>query len=641
MSSELVAEARRSADEGDVDGCVAALGRVAADPSSTSAWAAADRLVARLPRAADGTAPWARRTVRLALLASHTSGPLASALRVAALAHGIALDVHEAPYHAYAQEIADPTSGTYASRPEVVLIAVDQREARLPDLSAEPEVDVRREVGRWRAHWDLLRARSGALVLQTSFVPPPTDALGDVALRTPGSRRRLLGRVNDELALSGEAGVYVVDAAAVAAEAGGRVWSDPRYWFAGKQAVGPGAVPLLARRVLDVLASALGLGRKVLVLDLDNTLWGGVVGEDGVGGIVLGDGPAGEAFAEFQTFLASLRARGLLLAVCSKNNPADARLPFEQHPEMRLRLDDLVAFEASWDTKPEALRRIAKQLDVGLDALVLVDDNPAEREIVRQMLPMVGVVELPAQPSGYAHAVASYPGLESAGLTEDDARRTERYHARRAAAELEDLATTREDFLASLAMTARLEALDDVNLARVVQLVGKTNQLNLTGRRHGATDVLGLAARPGAVVWGLRVSDRFDDHGLVGVVVAVPAGADLRIDTFVLSCRVLGRTAERAMLDALLAHARTAGRARLLGEFVPTDRNAPARPILAEAGFRPVPPPPGSDEASEWWELDVTEQPIGSPFVPWTGPDGLAGGGESLTGTAEKESASG
>ncbi|WP_435736848.1 HAD-IIIC family phosphatase [Cellulosimicrobium sp. PMB13] len=640
MSADLLAEARRRVDDGDAAGAAAVLGRVAEDASNAGAWMAADRLAARLPRGEDGSAPWARRSVRLALLASHTSGPLASALRVAALAHGIALDVHEAPYHAYEQEIADPTSGTYASRPDVVLLAVDQREARLPDLSASPEEDVRREVDRWRAHWELIRSRSRALVLQTSFVPPSADALGDVALRTPGARRRLLRQVNDELALAGDSGAYVVDAEAVAAEVGAGAWADPRYWFAAKQAVGPGAVPHLARRVVDVLAGALGLGRKVLALDLDNTLWGGVVGEDGVGGIVLGDGPAGEAFAEFQAYLSSLRSRGLLLAVCSKNNPADARLPFEQHPEMRLRLEDLVAFEASWDTKPEALRRIAKQLDVGLDALVLVDDNPAEREIVRQLLPQVGVVELPAQPSGYVRAVASFPGLQSAALTADDARRTERYHARREAADLEGSAATREDFLTSLRMTARIEPLDEVNLARIVQLVGKTNQLNLTGRRHQAADVLDLAARPGAVVWGLRMSDRFDDHGLVGVLAAVPSGGDLRIDTFVLSCRVLGRTAERAMLDALHAFAVTEGRARLLGEFVATDRNAPARPILPEAGFRPAHAPPDGDLAAQWWELVVDEQRIGSPFVAWTGPDG-SGGGEVGTPTQDEEVARG
>ncbi|WP_454043015.1 HAD-IIIC family phosphatase [Cellulosimicrobium sp. Marseille-Q8652] len=627
MSSDLLAEARRRADDGDAAGCAAVLGRVAEDPSDARAWVAADRLAARLPRGEDGSAPWARRSVRLALLASHTSGPLASALRVAALAHGIALDVHEAPYHAYEQEIADPASGTYAYRPDVVLLAVDQREARLPDLSASPEEDVRREVDRWRAHWELVRSRSRALVLQTSFVPPSADALGDVALRTPGARRRLLRQVNDELALAGDPGAYVVDAEAVAAEVGTDVWADPRYWFAAKQAVGPGAVPHLARRVLDVLAGALGLARKVLVLDLDNTLWGGVVGEDGVGGIVLGDGPAGEAFVELQTFVGSLRQRGLLLAVCSKNNPADARLPFERHPEMRLGLDDLVAFEASWDTKPEALRRIAQQLDVGLDALVLVDDNPAEREIVRQLLPQVGVVELPAQPSGYVRAVATFPGLQSAGLTADDARRTELYRARREAADLEGSAATREDFLTSLRMTARVEPLDEVNLSRVVQLIGKTNQLNLTGRRHQTADVLELAARPGAVVWGLRVTDRFDDHGLVGVLVAVPSGDDLVIDTFVLSCRVLGRTAERAALDALHRWAAEQGRARILGELVPTERNAPARDILPDAGFRPAQPPPGAAASSQWWELDVTAPWVGSPFVAWTGPDGATGGG--------------
>ncbi|MBD5788011.1 HAD-IIIC family phosphatase [Cellulosimicrobium terreum] len=627
-SADALGQARRRSDAGDVVGAVAALARIAVDPVDPVAWSAADRILARLGAAA-GPAPWARRSVEVALLVSHTGGPLAAALRVAGIAHGLDVRVHETPYHSYEQEIADASSGLYASAPDVVVLVVDQRDVRLPDVSQDPDADLAREVGRWRGMWDLVRGRSGALVLQTSFVPPPHDALGDVAVRTPGSRRRLLSRLNDELAVAGVPGVHVVDADAVVRRVGESAWQDPRYWFAAKQTVAPGAVPVLAHRVVDVMAAALGLARKVVVLDLDDTLWGGVIGEDGLGGIVLGDGPAGEAYVAFQEYVSSLRRRGLLLAVCTKNNPDDARLPFQRHPEMRLTLDDVVAFEASWDPKPQALARIAASLDLGLDALVLVDDNPAEREIVRRLTPEVGVVELPTQPSGYVAALASFPGLQSASLTGEDARRTEQYRARGRASALAAGAGTREDFLQSLGMTARIEALDDVNVARVAQLVAKTNQLNLTGRRHGVADLNRLADQ--GLVWGLRLTDRFDDHGLVGVLAAVPDGPDLRIDTFVMSCRVLGRTAERAFLAALVGRAHADGRARVLGELIPTDRNVPARSILPDAGFRPLHDPDRSGaDGVRWWQIAVPGDGVSSPFVPWWAPDGLAGGGEPV-----------
>lgn len=599
-----------------------ALARLASLPPDFRSWTTADRLLGRLRGRGDVKA-WARRSARVALLSSHTSGQLAAGVRVAGLAHGLDALTWESGYRTYEQAVVDPGSDLYGFGPDVVLLVVDHRELRLPELSSDPEGDLAAEVDRWSGVWAQLRERTGALVVQTTFVAPPDDALGNVGAALPGGRRRLVRALNEALQRAAPPGVHLVDAEAVAAEVGLRTWFDERYWFASKHAVGLGAAGPLSVRVVDVVAAALGLARKVVVLDLDNTLWGGVIGEDGLGGIVLGDGPVGEAYVEFQRYVGSLRRRGLVLAVSSKNNPDEARLPFTSHPEMQLRLEDFVAFEASWGTKPDALRAIAADLGLGLEALAFVDDNPAERERVRHELPQVGVVELPTDPSGYVRALATFPGLQSAGVTGEDERRTEQYRARQAAHELRSGSRSPEDFLAALGMRATLEELSETNAARIVQLIGKTNQLNLTGRRHGAAAVEAFAASPGTVVWGMRVKDRFDDHGLVAVLVAVPEGDDLVLDTFVMSCRVLGRTAEQALLAALVDHARDEGFRRVVGVFVPSGRNTPSATILPSSGFSPVEGSAGPDdpEGTEVWELVLDRDAARSPgYVQVTRP---------------------
>jgi len=632
MAGELIARARGQLAGHDLAQGLATLGRVATETDDLTTWLAADRLLGQLWQRADGhdAPPGLRRTVRLALLSSHTSGQLAVALRVAALAHGIRLEVHETPYRAYEEQVHDPTSALYAFGPDVVALVIDRRDLHLPPISDDPVVDVAAEVSRWTRLWQVLQERTGARIVQTTFVPPTDDPYAGLAFASPGGRVAMIRRLGLELAAAAPDGVHLVDAETVAARVGEAQWHDPRYWYHSKHAVGLAALPTLATAILDVTASALGLGRKVVVLDLDNTLWGGVVGEDGVGGIQLGSGAAGEAYVDLQAWLKELTRRGMLLAVVSKNNPDDAREPFERHPDMRLTLDDIVAFEASWDDKPLAVQRVAAHLDLGLDALVFVDDNPVEREAVRQALPQVGVVELPAAPTEYLRTIARFPGLQAVALTHEDTRRTAQYRARAQAGAFAAQAGSREDFLAGLELAATIEPLDEVNAQRIVQLIGKTNQFNLTGRRHSAADVQRLAGVDRAVVWGMRVRDRFDDHGLVAALVAVPDGDDLVVDTFVMSCRVIGRTVEQSLLVALAEHARDAGFARLRGDFVPTAKNTPSRDVYrssgftrderradaADAGVRPdaadAAPRPQDPDAPQTWSLDLT-RPLPQP----------------------------
>jgi FkbH-like protein len=316
-----------------------------------------------------------------------------------------------------------------------------------------------------------------------------------------------------------------------------------------------------------------------------------------------------------------LRRRGVLLAVVSKNNPAQAREPFERHPDMRLALSDFVAFRAGWDDKSALIRQLAEDLSLGLDAFVFIDDNPFERAAVRETLPEVDVLELPVEPSGYPAALAGLATLEPGRLTAEDTGRTEQYQALARTADARATAGTGPEFLAGLQMRAEFAPVDETTLPRVVQLIGKTNQFNLTGRRHGSAAVQDLIGRAGGVHLTLRLRDRFVDHGLVGVVLAVPTtpitpaapsgpgGSDLMVDTWLMSCRVLGRGVEIATMTAVTEAARALGYSRVIGEYLATDRNEPAREAYQRSGFTVQ----TTDEERTTWVFDLADDVVPDP----------------------------
>ncbi|WP_261559970.1 HAD-IIIC family phosphatase [Frankia tisae] len=547
-------------------------------------WSAAAGVLRRCLPAA-GPLP---RSARVAVLGSYTTSQFAALLPLAAARAGVAVEIYECGYGQYRQEILDPGSGLYSFAPDVVVLAVHAGEAALPAVADEPDVAVAAEVRRWTSLWETIRARCGARVVQHTFAVPGEIALGHLALRTGGARPTLLARVNAELGRAAGDGIGLVDCERLAAGVGKRAWFDARYWHRSKQAVSLAQVPLLARHTAAVIGAQLGVSRKCLVLDLDNTLWGGVLGEEGLAGIALGDGPVGEAFAAFQDYVVELKNRGVVLAVCSKNNDADAKEAFERHPAMRLRLRDIASFSACWDDKPTQLRRIAADLGLGLDSLVFVDDNPAEREAVRQLVGEVDVLALPADPHGYVRALADYPFFETTALTAEDTARTATYRARAELAAAQAAAPSLAEFHRGLDMTATVVGLDELTLPRVAQLVGKTNQFNLTGRRRGADEIARLAADPATAVLCVRLADRFADHGLVAVVIAVEAGDALAVDTWLMSCRVIGRTLEDEVAGLILAEARRRGLARVVGEYRPTAKNALVADLYERLGFTRV-----------------------------------------------------
>ena len=390
-----------------------------------ASWDAAAQLLA--PRSARPTGRSAPRASRCSAATPPRTSP--GSCGWSRPRRGIALDVYEAGYGVFRQELLDPGSGLYTFAPDIVVVALDACAAGLPEFSDTPDDAVAAEVAHWRALWSRL-GTSGASVVQHNFVVPAQDALAHLDAELAGTRYRMLHDLNTRLADALPANGHIVDCERLAARFGKDRWADPLWWDRAKLAVSLPATPLLARDTAAVIAGHLGLGRKCLVLDLDNTVWGGVIGEDGVGGLKFGGDATGDAFLAFQDRVLALKRRGVILAACSKNDEHVAREPFERHPEMRLQIDDFAAFVANWRSKVDNIEQIAADLSIGLDALAYVDDNPVERQEVRRFLPDVDVVALPEQPSLYARALADYPWFETGSFTAEDAQRTEQYRAR-------------------------------------------------------------------------------------------------------------------------------------------------------------------------------------------------------------------
>jgi len=541
------------------------------------------------------------KPVRLALLGSSTMAHLHPAIRVAGLRRRMRVDIYENDYGQYWQELSDPEAELHRFKPNAVLLALDAYHLAAgigaASSAAEVETALHDTCERIRACWRLARAAFRCTVIHQLALPLHPPLLGSNEHRLPGSRSAFISRINAELrrmADAEEVAVLALDERM--ARDGLAAWHDPELWHRAKQEVTPSAAPIYGDLVMRLVAASLGRSYKALVLDLDNTLWGGVVGDDGVEGLVLGQGsPLGEAFAHFQDYARELSRRGVILAVVSKNDERNALEPFERHPEMVLKRGDIASFVANWNNKPANLRAVAEELNIGLDALVFVDDNPFERNLVRRELPMVAVPEISEDPAGFAQTLADAGYFEAVSITDEDRARSGQYQSNRQRDRLKASATDLDSYLRGLEMRLLWRPFDRAGLTRTVQLINKTNQFNLTTRRYTEADVLGVMEDDRAFGLQLRLIDRFGDNGIIAIVIGrLGDDRDLLIDTWLMSCRVLGRQVEPTTLNLVAAAAQKLGARRLVGQYVPTARNGMVRDHYPKLGFGAIDGDPGT-----------------------------------------------
>lgn len=557
---------------------------------------------------------------RVDMLRSFTVEPAVEILKAVGYLRGFNLDVRVGDFNAYAQELLDPQSQLYERQPDVVFLAVQTR-AIAPQLWAEfggLEADdaaaaVDRVVGEFSGWVRAFRAHSAAhLVIHTLETPVfANQGLYDAA--APVSQVEAITRVNGglrEIAGATE-GVHLLNYDGLMARHGKLTWEDREKWLTARMPLAADSLVPLAEEWLRHLHPLCGKVAKVLVCDLDNTLWGGVVGEDGPRGIRLDDEYPGAAYRGLQRAILDLYRRGIMLAVCSKNNEADAREVLEHHAGMLLRPEHFAALRINWNDKVQNLREIAAELNVGTDALAFLDDNPREREWVRVQMPEVMVVELPDDPLDYEWALRREPAFERLSLTDEDRARGRMYAEQRQRRVSERSSETLEDFYRSLEMSLEMDEATPEMLERVAQLTQKTNQFNLTTRRYSVPQISEFTKAAEWSVHAARVRDRFGDNGIVGVIIVRYDGPVCEIDTLLLSCRVIGRTVETAMLAGLARQARQRGAQHLRGWFIPTAKNAPAQDFYARHGFRLT----EDADGKTLWEFDLTRAAIECP--PW------------------------
>jgi len=460
----------------------------------------------------------------------------------------------------------------------------------LPALSND---EVAREVARIRQYFEDvargIRAQTAATILWFGLEPPLYPALGALDAQSPSGQGHAVSLLNSALrdVLAATTGAYVIDAAACLARVGGRAFYDQRYWHIARAPYSREAAAEIAREVFKFVRAAKGKNKKCLVLDCDNTLWGGVVGEDGLAGIRLSRGYPGSPYYEFQQEVAALGGRGVILALCSKNNEADVWEVFDKHPDMVLTRQSIAAWRINWRDKVANLREIAAELNIGLDSLVFVDDSAFEVELVREVLPEVTVIHLPtARPVEFRDILAASGLFDTLTLSSEDKRRGEMYRIEATRRQLREASTDMTAYYESLEMEVEFGVPDAFSTPRVAQLTQKTNQFNLTTRRYTESEIAALGADPASIVLWMRLGDRLGSDGIVGACIVRGEGPRAVIDTFLLSCRALGRGAERLLLAEALTRARTMGCQVAVGQYLRTAKNTQVELFFRDNGFQ-------------------------------------------------------
>lgn len=529
--------------------------------------------------------------LRIALLGGSTTSQLAELLAVFLSAANLDVAVFCGEYRQFRMELRGSSASLNDFSPNLIVLALDALDSLAPfnlgwdqnelHSAAEQEAEALANL------WHSAQERWGCCIVQNVLDSEPFPVLGNYAFTHGVSRDRYAAAIS--AAMAGRAkdrDIHFHDIPSLVREVGSGSWYDPRYYNEAKLPCSPECLPLYAHSLASMILGIRGKGKKMLVLDLDNTLWGGVVGELGPWDIEIGEGSGqAEAFLRFQRYVKELAVSGVVLGICSKNDHANAMAPFESNPNMILRPDDIASFKANWRSKDENIREMAREVSLGLEALVFVDDNPMERALVRRLLPEVAVPDMPEDPSFYIGALAEGRYFERAALTAEDFARSSHYTANRRRREMIEVAGDLDSFLLSLEMVATFEALNDSNIERAVQLINKSNQFNLTGVKRDRNEVRQLMGCDDWITFAVTLKDKCGDSGLISVLLLQKDGDALVVDSWVMSCRVLQRGLENRILQELLAVAERNGCGRIEGKFRKTLKNGMVEKLYQTLGF--------------------------------------------------------
>lgn len=562
----------------------------------------------RTPRSREITAQWPK--IKIAVLTSFTTNGIEEVLTVQCAEQGISAEIYCAPYNQYNQEILNPGSRLYAFEPDLCIIFIDSRTA-LGNLYYNPYSvnDAERKDRADAITRDLInlitriKEQTAAKILVHNFEVPDYSPLGILENRQKFGFLASVEYMNTALSehFRLDSQVFIFDYDAFCSRYGKLSLLDYKLYYLADLRLNMDSLPRLADEYLAYIAPILSKTKKCIVLDLDNTLWGGIIGEDGIDGIQLGPTPAGRSFYEFQKYLLALFNRGVILAINSRNNPDDALLAIRTHPHMVLKEQHFAAIRINWDNKVTNMIAIAKELNIGLDAMVFLDDDQLNREMIAQELSDVLVVDLPGDTTQYVKTLTGLRVFNTLQLTDEDLNKGKMYAEQRQRDEFQKSVRDITEYLKGLEMIVTIERATPFSIPRISQLTQKTNQFNLTTRRYLEEDIRRFSEDKDWLVLGIDVRDKFGDNGITGVMIVKTGKEDWRIDSLLLSCRIIGRNVERVLMAYVISEARKSGAKKITGEFIPTKKNPPAKDFFKDNKFSPV----SQDSDRELWEFDL------------------------------------
>lgn len=555
-------------------------------------------------------------SVKVALVGDTATQFLATAIRGMGVERGYNIDLFEAEYNQVERQFMDPTSDLYQFDADFVVVF--QSTHKLGEhhsaLSQEQQVMLAEERLQFVAGICTKPALASKKIIYFNYPEIDDTVFGSYANKVESSFTYQVRKLNYELMRLSEqyANLFVCDIAGIESKYGRNTFFDTGVYTNTEMVLSVDALPYVAGRVMDIVCAIKGQFKKCLILDLDNTVWGGVIGDDGLEGIQLGHGLGiGKAFTEFQMWVKKLKQRGIIICVASKNNEETAKEPFEKHPDMVLKLEDIAVFQANWETKVDNIRTIQHILNIGFDSMVFLDDNPFERNIVREIIPAITVPELPENPEDYLEYLYSLNLFETASYSNLDKDRTKQYQVEAQRVSLSKTFTNEVDFLKSLNMVSVVSGFTKFNTPRVAQLSQRSNQFNLRTVRYTDADIEALANDPSVIDLSFTLEDKFGDNGLIAVVIMKPLDKEtLFVDTWFMSCRVLKRGVENFTLNTMVEKAKAAGYKKIIGEYLPTQKNSIVADHYSQLGFMPL-----DNGAANRWVLDIDNYQLRNSYI--------------------------
>lgn len=555
--------------------------------------------------------------IRIALLSSFTLKGLKEVLSVKCFDLGIKVDFYIGGYNQYYQEILNEEGGLYQFNPDVIIIFIDSRtllgnQYLMPyQISSEQRKIWANE--KLREIESLIRQvknKSSAKIILHNFEVPTHSPLGICENKEEfgliETVETLNGNLRSTFKLDGQ--VFIFDYNNFCSKIGKVNIFDHKMYYLGDMKLDLQNIPKLCDEYLAYIKLLKSLNKKCIVLDLDNTLWGGIIGEDGLEGIKLGPTPEGRPFFEFQQYLLSLFNRGVILAINSKNNLDDALEVLRKHPYMVLKEEHFANIKINWGDKISNMKAIAKELNIGIDSLVFIDDDKLNREMVKDALPEILTIDLPEDPALYLKILMEINDFNTLQITEEDKQRGKLYAEQRQRAELQQSITDITKYLRALKMVVTIQQANHFNIPRIAQLTQKTNQFNMTTRRYTEEEIKKMANDDKYLIVSIKVEDKFGDNGITGVIIVEKQNYAWRIDNYLLSCRIIGRRVEEVFLSYIIKRAKKEKAKILSGEFITTKKNAPAKNFYKDNAFTLV----KKAENSELWEYNL-KRPYKTP----------------------------